>query len=107
MATSKGYLEYVLEQLSGLEDITYRQMMGEYILYYRGKIAGGIYDDRLLLKPVKSALELMSETVYEIPYEGAKPMLLADVDDRERLQKIFEAMYDELPAPKPKKLKKT
>ena len=107
MATSKGYLEYVLEQLSGLEDITYRQMMGEYILYYRGKIAGGIYDDRLLLKSVKSALELMSEAVYEIPYEGAKPMLLADVDDRERLQKIFEAMYDELPAPKPKKPKKT
>ena len=107
MATSKGYLEFVLEQLSGLEDITYRQMMGEYILYYRGKIVGGVYDDRLLLKPVKSALEIVSEAVYEIPYEGAKPMLLADVDDRERLQMMFEAMCDELPETKPKKPKKT
>lgn len=107
MATSKGYLEFVLEQLSGLEDITYRQMMGEYILYYRGKIVGGVYDDRLLLKPVKSALEIVSEAVYEIPYEGAKPMLLADVDDRERLQMMFEGMYDELPETKPKKPKKT
>lgn len=107
MATSKEYLEFVMEQLSGLEDITYRQMMGEYILYYGGRIAGGIYDDRLLLKPVRSALDMVGEVIYETPYEGAKPMLLADVDDKERLHRIFEAMYDELPAPKPKKPKKT
>lgn len=107
MSSSKEYLEYVLEQLSGLEDITYRPMMGEYILYYRGRIAGGIYDDRLLLKPVKSAIATVAEVIYETPYEGAKPMLLADVDDRERLYSIFEKMYDELPETKPKKSKKT
>lgn len=107
MSTSKEYLEFVLEQLSGLEDITYRPMMGEYILYYSGRIAGGIYDDRLLLKPVQSALDGVAEVIYETPYEGAKPMLLADVDDKERLHRIIEAMYDELPVPKPKKTKKT
>ena len=107
MASSEEYLEYVLEQLSGLEDITYRPMMGEYILYYRGRIAGGVYDDRLLLKPVKSAIATVAEAIYETPYEGAKPMLLADVYDRERLCSIFAKMYDELPEPKPKKSKKT
>ena len=107
MSTSREYLEFVLEQLSGLEDISYRQMMGEYILYYRGRIAGGIYDDRLLLKPVQSAIDMTEHVIYEIPYEGAKPMLLADVDNKEYLEKIFEVMYDELPALKPKKPKKT
>lgn len=106
MSTSKEYLEYVLEQLSGLEDITCRQMMGEYIIYYRGRIAAYVCDDRLLLKPVRSAAAMVREEIYEAPYEGAKPMLLADVDDRELLHRIFEAMYDELPAPKPKKTKK-
>ncbi len=105
MSTSKEYLEYVLEQLSELEDITCRQMMGEYILYYKGRIAAYICDDRLLLKPVKSAVKMVKEEIYETPYEGAKPMLLADVDDRELLQSIFKAMYDELPEPKPKKPK--
>ncbi len=105
MSTSSGYLAYVLEQLSGLEDISYRQMMGEYIIYYKGKIAAYVCDDRLLLKPVKSAVEMVHEKIYEDPYEGAKPMLLADADDRELLHSIFEAMYDELPAPKPKKPK--
>ncbi len=59
MASSKEYLSFILEQLSGLDDITYKAMMGEYIIYYRGKITGGIYGDRLLVKPTKSALEYM------------------------------------------------
>lgn len=98
MASSKEYLEFVIDQLSGLEDVSYRAMMGEYILYYRGKIVGGIYDDRLLVKPVKSAISLISDAEFEVPYDGAKEMLLVeDVDDRELLVRLFEALYDELP----------
>ena len=104
MASSKAYLDFILEQLSGLDGITYRAMMGEYILYYREKIVGGIYDDRLLVKPVKAAVALMPGTTYELPYEGAKEMLLVEnVDDREFLEELFTAMYDELPMPKKKK----
>lgn len=104
MASSKVYLDFVLEQLSGLEEITYRAMMGEYIIYYRGKIVGGIYDDRLLVKPVKSAVSFMPTASYELPYEGAKEMLLVDnVDSKDFLTKLFDAMYEELPAPKKKK----
>ncbi|MBR6045207.1 MAG: TfoX/Sxy family protein [Ruminococcus sp.] len=104
MASSKGYLEYVLEQLSGLSDISYRPMMGEFILYYLGRVIGGIYDDRLLVKPTASAKRLMPDAPMELPYEGAKEMLLVeDIDDRERLTRLFEAMLPELPAPKPKK----
>jgi len=104
MASSKEYLNFVLEQLSDLEEITYKAMMGEYILYYRGKIVGGIYDDRLLVKPVKSAVSLMPTATSELPYEGAKEMLLVDnIDSKEFLTKLFDAMYDELPAPKKKK----
>ena len=103
MASSKAYLDFILEQLSDLEEITYRAMMGEYILYYRGKIVGGIYDDRLLVKPVKSAISLMTEATYELPYEGAKEMLLVDdVDSRGFLTRLFRAMYNDLPAPKKK-----
>ncbi len=103
MASSKEYLDFVLEQLSELENITYRAMMGEYIIYYRGKIVGGIYDDRFLVKPVKSAISLMSDASYELPYEGAKEMLLVDnVDSKEFLANLFNTMYDELPAPKKK-----
>ncbi len=106
MASSKEYLNYILEQLSGLDEITHRAMMGEFILYYRGKIVGGIYDDRLLVKPVKSAVAYMPAARYELPYEGAKEMLLVDeVDNKEFLTGLFNAMYDELPAPKPKKRK--
>ena len=95
-----------MEQLSGLDEITHRAMMGEFILYYRGKIVGGIYDDRLLVKPVKSAVAYMPAARYELPYEGAKEMLLVDeVDNKEFLTGLFNAMYDELPAPKPKKRK--
>ena len=98
MASSKEYLNFVLDQLSGLNEITYRAMMGEYILYYRGKIIGGIYDDRLLVKPVMAAKRLMPDAVLEIPYDGAKEMLLVeDVDDRGFLVSLVEALYEELP----------
>ena len=104
MASSKEYLEFILGQLSELEEITYRAMMGEFIIYYRGKIVGGIYDDRLLVKPVKSAISYMPTAPYELPYEGVKEMLLVDeVDNKEFLTGLFHAMYDELPALKPKK----
>ena len=104
MASSKDYLEFVLEQLSELDDITYKAMMGEYIIYYRGKIVGGIYDDRFLVKPVEAAKILMPDAEFELPYEGAKEMLLVDdIDNREFLRTLIEAMYDELPTPKKKK----
>lgn len=104
MASSRGYLEFILGQLSGLEEITHRAMMGEYILYYRGRVIGGIYDDRLLIKPVPAAVSRMPEALRELPYEGARPMLLVgNVDDREFLTELIGAMYEELPAPKPKK----
>ncbi|MBR5637937.1 MAG: TfoX/Sxy family protein [Pseudobutyrivibrio sp.] len=103
MASSKEYLEYVLEQLSSLDDITYKAMMGEYIIYYQGKIVGGIYDDRFLVKPTKSAMTMMPEASLELPYEGAKEMLLVDdIDNRDFLHELFNAMVDELPAPKKK-----
>ena len=104
MASSKEYLEYILEQLSDLDDISYRAMMGEYIIYYRGKIVGGIYDDRFLIKPVKSAMAMMPDASMELPYEGAKEMILIDdVDDRDFLNELLDAMYDELPAPRKKR----
>ena len=104
MASSKDYLEYVLDQLSSLDDISYRAMMGEYIIYYQGKIVGGIYDDRFLVKPTKSALDMMPDASRELPYEGAKEMLLVeDIDDRDFLKDLLNAMVDELPAPKKKK----
>lgn len=106
MASSKEYLDFILEQLSQLEDITYKAMMGEYIIYYQSKIVGGIYDDRFLVKPVKSAIKLMPNAEYELPYEGAKEMLLVDdVDNKVFLAELFNAMYDELPTPKVKKKK--
>ena len=106
MASSKEYLEFILGQLSDLDDITYRAMMGEYIIYYRDKIIGGIYDDRLLVKPIKAAIDYMPTATCELPYEGAKEMLLVDeVDSREFLTGLFNAMYEKLPAPKPKKMK--
>ena len=104
MASSKGYLAFILEQLSDLDDISYRAMMGEYIIYYRGKVVGGIYDDRFLVKPTKSAVSMMPDAGMELPYEGAKEMLLVDdVENRKFLRKLLESMYDELPAPKKKK----
>lgn len=106
MASSKEYLNFILEQLSKLEELTYRAMMGEFILYYRGKIVGGIYDDRLLVKLVKAAKTLMPAASYELPYEGAKEMLLVEnVDNKEFLTALFKEMYDDLPIPKSKKKK--
>ena len=104
MASSKEYLEFIMEQLSELDDIFCRTMMGEYIIYYRGKIVGGIYDDRFLVKPVKSAVRMLPDTQMEIPYEGAREMLLVDnVENKEFLRDLLEAMYKELPQPKKKK----
>ena len=106
MATSKEYLQFVLDQLSDLPEITYRGMMGEYILYNRGKIAAYLCDDRLLVKPVPAAVKLMPDARMEAPYEGAKEMLLVEfTDDRQRLAELLETIYPELPAPKPKKRK--
>ncbi len=106
MASSKEYLDFILGQLSKLKNITYRAMMEEFIICYRGKIIGGIYDDRLLVKPIKSALTYMPTASYELPYEGAKEMLLVDeVDNKEFLTGLFCAMYEELPASKSKKKK--
>ena len=102
MASTKGYLDYVLNQLSGLDGVAHRAMMGEYILYYRGKVIGGVYDDRLLLKPTPSARLLLPDAPAEPPYPGAKPMLLADADDRETLAELLPRMYDELPEAKRK-----
>ena len=104
MASSKEYLHFILEQLSDLEAVSYQSMMGEFILYYRGKIVGGIYDDRLLVKKTRAALELMPEAICDLPYEGTKEMLLVDeVDSKAFLTKLFEAVYDELPVPKQKR----
>ena len=107
MASSKEYLQFILEQLSDLEEISYRAMMGEYIIYYRDRIVGGIYDDRLLVKPTKSAVSYMANATYELAYEGAKEMLLVeDVDSKEYLAGLFNAMYDELPVHKSNNKKK-
>lgn len=104
MASSKEYLDFVLEQLSELDDISYKAMMGEFIIYYRGKIVGGVYDDRFLVKPVKAAKDMMPEAELELPYERAKEMILVDnVENKEFLRDLLEAMYGELPAPKKKK----
>ena len=107
MSSSKEYLNYILEQLAPLEEIAYRPMMGEYILYYQGKVVGGIYDDRLLVKPVKSAVAYLPAAPRELPYDGAKEMLLVDnVDSKKYLSDLFIAMYDELPTPKQKSKRK-
>jgi TfoX/Sxy family transcriptional regulator of competence genes len=104
MASGKDYLDFILGQLSELDDISWRAMMGEYIIYYRGKVIGGIYDNRFLVKPVQSAKLMMPDAHYEVPYEGAKEMLLVtDVDSRDFLKALVEAMYPQLPAAKKKK----
>ena len=97
MASTKEYLEYVREQLRDLEEITFRPMMGEYVLYYQGKVVGGIYDDRLLLKPTASTLNLMKKATYALPYEGAKEMLVADIDDKALMEQLIPAIAADLP----------
>jgi len=106
MASGKEYLTFVLEQLSGLDQVTYRPMMGAYLLYYRGKLFGGIYDDRLLVKPVPAALREMTQAHRELPYPGAAEMRLVEqVDDPVFLRNLISAMYPELPEPKMRKRK--
>ena len=106
MASSKEYLDFILDQLTGLEGISYRAMMGEYILYYKNKVIGGIYDNRFLLKITESSERFMQNAKIEIPYEGAKGMLLFDdFENKEFLVELFEKMYEELPMPKIKKKK--
>ena len=106
MASSKEFLQFILEQLSGLDDISYRPMMGEYIIYYRGKIVGGIYDDRLLVKKTKSALKLMPAAICDFPYDGGKEMLLVEeVDNKGFLTELFDAMNGELPMPQKRTMK--
>ena len=103
MSSSKAYLDFVLGQLSDLDRVSYRTMMGEYVMYYRDKVVGGIYDDRFLIKPTKSVLAMMPDAAREIPYPGAKEMILADIDDRALTASVIKAMYDELLAAKKKK----
>ena len=104
MPSGKEYLNYILEQLSESKDVSYRAMMGEYIIYYKDKVIGGIYDNRFLVKPTKSAVSMMPKATMELPYEGAKEMLAVDdTDNREFLKELLKAMYPELPAPKKKK----
>ena len=103
MASTKSYLEYVLDLLSDLDGISYRAMMGEYVLYYHGRVFGGIYDDRFLVKPVKSAVAMLPDAKRELPYDGAKEMLLIDTENRAFLKELIEAMYPELPVPKKRK----
>ncbi len=104
MPSSSSYFEFIMDQLSGLEGITFRTMMGEYIIYYREKIVGGIYDDRFLVKSTESSRAMMPDAAYELPYEGSKEMLLVDdVENRTFLEELFTAMYDELPSPRKKR----
>ncbi|MBE6720727.1 MAG: competence protein TfoX [Ruminococcaceae bacterium] len=97
MASSKEYLDFVLEQLSDLDGITHRAMMGEYIIYYCDKVIGGIYDDRFLVKNTKTASLIIPDAPHELPYEGAKEMLLADIDNRELINMLIPAIADDLP----------
>lgn len=101
MATSKEYLTFVSEQLSGICGITYRQMMGEYIIYLNGKTAAYLCDDRFLVKPVPSAEAMLPNAPHEPPYDGARDMILVEqIEDKQFLEELFAAIYDELPAPK-------
>jgi len=104
MASTKEYLDYVLERLSGMEEVSFRPMMGEYVIYYQGKVIGGVYDDRFLLKQTKAARQIMSDAGLavqtDIPYPGANEMIVADVDDGELTCRVIRAMAQELPAPK-------
>ena len=100
MSSTEQYLDFVLDLLGELEDVAHRKMMGEYVLYYRGKVIGGIYDDRFLLKVTPASSRLRPEAPRAIPYEGAKEMLLVEVEDRDVLRDVVDAMWEELPAPK-------
>lgn len=97
MATTKDYLQYILDQISDLDNITYRQMMGEYILYYNWKIIWWIYDNRLLLKPTNKVKELINNLEMQIPYPWAKEMIYVDnVDNSDYLKELINKTYNEL-----------
>ena len=102
MASTKDYLNFVLEQLSDLDGVSYRAMMGEYVIYFDGKVIGGIYDDRFLVKQTKSSKELIPDSPLELPYDGAKEMFLPDIDNRELMNELIPQIADDLPAPKKK-----
>ena len=103
MASSKDYLNFILEQISRAEDVSYRSMMGEFIIYCTGKVVGGVYDDRFLVKPTASAKRAMPDGRYEKPYDGAKDMLLVDaLEDKDFLKALLESIADELPDKKKK-----
>ena len=106
MASSREYLEFIMDKLAPLHEVSYKAMMGEFIIYYQGKIVGGIYDDRFLVMPVNAARLLLPEAELEVPYEGGKEMLLVDnVDDRAFLVQLLRSMVSELPEPPKKKIK--
>ena len=105
MSSTNQYLEFVLDLLGELDDVAHRKMMGEYVLYYRGKVIGGIYDDRFLLKVTPASERLLPDAPRAPPYEGAKEMLLVEVEDRGTLHDVVDAMWEELPAPKKRKKK--
>ena len=105
MSSTNQYLEFVLDLLGELDDVEHRKMMGEYVLYYRGKVIGGIYDDRFLLKVTPASERLLPGAPRAIPYEGAKEMLLVELEDRDTLHDVVDAMWEELPAPKKRKKK--
>ena len=105
MASTNQYLEFVLDLLGELDDVAHHKMMGEYVLYYRGKVIGGIYDDRFLLKVTPASERLLPDAPRATPYEGAKEMLLVEVEDRDTLHDVVDAMWEELPAPKKRKKK--
>lgn len=93
MATTKEYKEYCLEQLNLLDNITYKPMMGEYLIYYKGTLIGGIYDDRLLVKIVEGNKKY--NMIESLPYDGAKPMyLVEDIDNKELIKKIILDTYE-------------
>lgn len=103
MSTTIDYYEYLQEQLEPIGNIRYRKMMGEYCVYYRDKVIGGIYDNRFLIKNINASRLYLPNTTLEIPYQGAKPMILVEeLSDKELLKKLMIAMYEELPTPKKK-----
>ena len=105
MSSTEQYLDFVLDLLGELNDVAHRKMMGQYVLYYRGKVIGGIYDDRFLLKVTPASSRLLPDAPRAIPYEGAKEMLLVELEDRDTLHDVIDAVWEELPAPKKRKKK--
>lgn len=104
MATTKDFHDYVMEQLSRVGEVSSRKMMGEYCVYYRGKLVADLCDNQLLLKSTPSVLRLLPDAPRAYPYEGSKALMtvVEDVENVLQLQQVFAAMYDELPEAKKK-----